>query len=377
MSLKNVFEVAGSPSDPTHDFTGTFAAILANGDSVFVPVRRDGASNVIPYIVKRLSPPSDSVIMCESPLAEIEAGDPNEWIMDLANGVHRLRISGGTWGKNSYGVLRHQRLTEGSLTTSVFEKMFIDGIGVYLNMGFQIGSCAGVMWRDMAFRRIDCYGIHFQLDNGYATTNTADNCRFQDIRGISIYFTHSGDAQLKAGNRISGCWFENSGIPDPQGAIRTKGFHYGLIVERCYFEETGSGSFADIHLEDSTNLDGKVDTVRSVMIRDNKFSNSKESQECRVRNVGRVSYVAMDNDVNTLFSSTLADHQHFASCEGVKAGGRDYKVWLLRNLIHYRGTTNGPLNYHDALYVIPTSVSNFQYVEVEPHPASAGFWLAR
>jgi hypothetical protein len=297
--------------------------------------------------------------------------------MDVVDGVHRLHISGGTWGKKSRGVLRHRRLTSGSLTTSVFEKMIIEGAysGGNLNRGFQIGSCAGIVWRDVRFRRIARYGIMFKVKNGYANTNTIDHCKFQDIHRLSVYFTHRGDAQQKAGNRISGCWFENGNVTSPQGAIKTKGYHYGLIVERCYFERTGSGSFADIHMEDSTNANGAVHTVRSAVIRDNMFANSKDSQECRVRNVGRVSYVAMDNDVSTLYSTTLADHQHFASCEGVEAGGRDYKVWLLRNLIHYKGKTNDPVDYDDALYVIPTSVTNSQAVDREPHPASAGFTL--
>jgi hypothetical protein len=45
---------------------------------------------------------------------------------------------------------------------------------------------------------------------------------------------------------------------------------------------------------------------------------------------------------------------------------------LLRNLIHYKGMTNDPVDYDDALYVIPTSTDS-QCVEREPHPASAGF----
>ena len=66
----------------------------------------------------------------------------------------------------------------------------------------------------------------------------------------------------------------------------------------------------------------------------------------------------------------VKDHQHFAICEGVDAGGRDYKVWLLRNLIHYNGSKT-PSGYDDAVYFIPPSVVKPQTVVTEPHPASS------
>ena len=334
MPLRNVFEVAGRPSDPAFDFTCAFSTILLNHDSVYVPVRKNASGKAIPYVVKRLSLPTNAVIKCESPHVVIEAGDPNEWIMDVVGEIHRVYISGGTWGNNSYGVLRHRNNKEGALNTSVFENMHIQGHpfenkgpkSQTLNRGFQVGSCAGVIWRDVEFFRIANYGILFQVekvDNGYANSNTIDNCKFQHIQGPSIYFNHIGDANQKIGNRISACWFENSDVASPRGAIKSKGWHYGLIVERCYFEKTGSGSFADIHLEDSTSKKGVPEVIRSVVIRDSVFANSDESQECRVRNIGRVSYIAMDNHVNTQYST-----RGVVARMPCKKGGRGSYIWF-------------------------------------------------
>ncbi len=374
MALVDLLTYASTPSSTTYDFTSDLQGILDAGDSAYIPVRRDANGAIIPYIVKGLQPPSDSVIICESNNSLIEAG-ASSWIMDVENGVHRIRISGGTWGGNSYGVFRHRRLTSGSLTSATFENMIIQAAGsVAVNRGFQIGSAAGCMWRDVVFQEIDSYGIIFQLDNGYANTNHIDHCKFFNV-ATGIYFTQSGAPGQKHGNSIAACWFESAALTNPLGAIRIKGFSYGMTIERCYFERTASGDFADIWIEDAKDDNQNAIPCLGIVIRDNSFANPNESQECRIVNVGRASYIATDNRASVSYSTRLSDHQTFARCEGLMAGGRDYQVWLHRNQLHYLGTTNDPASYNDAAFVIPSSVSNPQSVDVIPHPASAGFAL--
>ena len=284
----------GAVSGDGLDDSCAIAAAVAQSRRVTIPPGTFHAANI------PLAGPL--VIVAEG--ATVIGANANDPIFTTSGPTGRITIRGGDW-KSAGTFYRHQG--NGALIDTTFDDLTI----LYMDVGFDLSSTAGVLFRHVAMSHVKT-GIFF-APVGYHNTNTIEQSKFQHMNGDAIVFSEGHTSSVST--RIQENWFESiSG-----SAIILHGATRAVSITKNYFEANGSEGAPDVVVDGL----GAGSYVRGVKIRENYFGPGTESQTERLFVQSAAEVDASDNEVRLKWQQVFARF---------KATG-DFESRLYRNFL--------------------------------------------